>query len=351
MTKKRMLKSSGIFKNKLKYMGFLAGVTVLIFILSASLVSCDIFEGKEVEEVQAGVEVEFEIIEGMSLKEAAAIMEEKNVIDNAFLFTLFVEQRGQEGGLIPGAYKLKTGSEYEEVLNAITAGPPVITYKFTIPEGYTQKQVIEKVASDIPFIEKEDMENVMAVSNYDYDYLEGAVSLEGFLFPKTYEITIDYDAKNIFEMMLAQYQFETGSLDYSFAEDKGLARYDILKIASMIEREAYIPEERALISAVIHNRLDIGMKMDIDATLCYMLEKWNEGLTEEDKKTDSPYNTYMYAGLPPTPICNPGIASIEAALNPADVDFLYFVVTDSEKHIHSFSTSLKEHGENINNAK
>jgi len=339
------------FKNKLKYAGVFAYFAMIIFILLSLLVSCNIFKNKEVKEVQPGIEVEFEIVEGMSLKAVAALMEEKNIIDNAFLFTLFVEQRGEEGSLIPGVYKLKTGSEYEEVLNVITEGPPVITYKFTIPEGLTIKQIIERVTSDIPFIEKEDMENVMDVSNYDYDYLEGATSLEGFLFPKTYEITIDYDAKNIFEMMLAQYQFETGSLDYSFAEDKGLSRYDILKIASMIEREAYIEDERALISAVIHNRLDIDMKMDIDATLCYILEKWEEGLTEEDMETDSPYNTYMYAGLPPTPICNPGIASIKAALNPANVDFLYFVVTDSEKHIHSFSSTLEEHGANINNAK
>ena len=262
-----------------------------------------------------------------------------------------MEQKGKEGSLIPGVYTMKTNSEYEEVLDKITAGPPVVTYKFTIPEGYTVKQIIEKVAEEIPFIDYEDLKQVEDINNYKYDYLKEAVSLEGFLFPKTYEITIDYTAKNIIEMMLAQYQMETGSLNYSFAEEKGLSRYDVLKIASMIEREAYIPEERALISAVIHNRLDIGMKLDIDAVLCYFLDKWEEGITEEDKKIDSPYNTYMYAGLPPTPICNPGVASIEAALNPADVDYLYFVVTDSEKHIHSFATTLEEHERNRNNAK
>jgi len=150
-------------------------------------------------------------------------------------------------------------------------------------------------------------------------------------------------------MMLAQYQFETESLDYSFAENKGLSHYDVLKIASLIEREAYVPEERALISAVIHNRLDINMKLDIDATLCYILDKWDEDLTNEDKEIDSPYNTYMYAGLPPTPICNPGLASIEAALNPADVDFLYYVVDDPVKHTHHFSIDYEEHTRVQNN--
>ncbi len=338
-------------KNKILCGVNLIIIGAVIFLFLSSLMSCSIFEFEENDRVQSGVEVEFEIKEGMSLKEAASVMEEKNIIDNAFLFILFVEQRDEEGSLIPGVYKMKTDSGYEEVLDEITAGPPIITYKFTIPEGYTIKQIIGKIAAEIPFIEEEDMEEVEDISNYNYDYLKGATSLEGFLFPKTYEITIEYNAKNIFEMMLAQYQVETVGLDYYFAEDKGLSRYDVLKIASMIEREAYIPEERALISAVIHNRLDIDMKMDIDATLCYFLDKWEKGLTEEDKKTDSQYNTYIYYGLPPTPICNPGIASIKAALNPADVDYLYFVVTDSEEHIHSFASTLEEHGENINNAR
>ncbi|MBA7576339.1 Endolytic murein transglycosylase [subsurface metagenome] len=279
----------------------------------------------------------------MTLKEIASLLEEKGIIDNSFLFRLFVEQREKEKSLIPGIYTIETNSEYEKVLDRIVAGTPVVTYKFIIPEGYTVKQIIERVAQEIPFVEYKDMEEAVYNNNYDYDYLEGASSLEGFLFPKTYEITIDYSARNIVEMMLAQHQFEAGGLDYSFSEDKGFTRYDILKIASMIEKEAYVPEERALISAVIHNRLDINMALGIDATLCYGLDKWNEDLTNADKDIDFPYNTYMHAGLPPTPICNPGLASIEAALNPADVDFLYYVVDDPERHTHHFSTNYEEH--------
>lgn len=323
----------------------------LLFIILILLVSCKLFKAEEETEVIPDTEVEFEIKEGMPLTEIAALLEEKGIIDNAFLFRLFVEQKGKEGSLIPGSYIIKTNSEYEEVLNKITAGPPVITYKFTIPEGFTVNQIIEKVAGEVPFIEYTDMEEAKDIANYNYDYLEGVPGLEGFLFPKTYEITIDYTAKDIIEMMLAQYQFETGSLDYSFAEEKGLSYYDILKIASLIEKEAYIAEERALISAVIHNRLDIDMPLGIDAALCYFLDKWDDSLTVSDLETDTEYNTRLYAGLPPTPICNPGLASIEAALNPADVDYLYFVVTDSEKHIHEFSTTLEDHERNRSKAK
>lgn len=327
-------------------------ILLVIPLLSFYLVSCSLFKGAEKEEVTAGVEVEFEIKEGMTLKEIASLLEEKGIIDNAFLFMLFAKQRGKEKSLIPGIYTMETNSEYEKVLDKITAGPPVVIYKFIIPEGYTVKQIIETVAQEIPFVEYNDLEEFVDISNYNYSYLEDVPSLEGFLFPKTYEITIDYSARNIVEMMLAQYQFETGSLDYSFAENKSLSRYDILKIASMIEREAYVPEERALISAVIHNRLDIGMKLDIDPTVQYALGEegnWWPLITQEDYKIDSPYNTYIYAGLPPTPICNPGLASIEAALNPEDKDYLYFVVTDSEKHTHSFASTLEEHERNRNN--
>ncbi len=285
----------------------------------------------------------------MILKEIASLLEEKGIINNAFLFRLFVEQRGKEKSLTPGIYILETNSEYEKVLDKITAGPPPVTYKFIIPEGYTVKQIVDRVAQEIPFIDNIDMEEAVDISNYSYDYLVDSSSLEGFLFPKTYEVTIDYSARNIVEMMLAQYQLETGSLDYSFAENKGLSPYDILKISSMIEKEAYVPEERALVSAVIHNRLDLNMALCIDAVICYDLDKWDEGLTNADKEIDSPYNTYMYAGLPPTPICNPGLASIEAALNPADVGYLYYVVDDPEKHTHHFSTNYEEHTEVQNN--
>jgi len=331
-----------ILNNKLRNKRTLI-VIIMMVISLFFLASCSIFVMEDEDAVQSGIEVEFEIEEGMSLKDIASLMEEKNIINNSFLFRLFVEQREKEGSLIPGVYVLETGSDYEVVLDKITTEPLVVTYKFTIPEGYTEKQIVERVAGEIPFISFDNMEQAASISSYNYEYLKGASDLEGFLFPKTYEITIDYSAVNIIGMMLAQYQFETGSLNYSFAKNKNLSDYDILKIASMIEREAYIPEERALISAVIHNRLDIGMKLDIDATLSYFLDKWEEDLTESDLQIDTEYNTRLYAGLPPTPICNPGLACIEAALNPAqDVEYLYFKVTDTENHKHSFFNTYQE---------
>lgn len=331
-------------------------VSTFLLVLSLFFVACSSGSGLSGKtpksEIQKGLDVEIEIIEGMNLTQISSLLEEKAVVDNGLFFKVYAEEKGLEKKLIPGKYNLKTGSEYGDVLKAITSGPLVVTFKLAIPEGFMLKQVSERINGELPFIAKNDLEEAIKVENYSYDFLKDnnqpVQSLEGFLFPKTYEVIAQYTAKNVIEMFLSQYQLETSNLDYSVAVDNNLTPYDILKIASMIEREAYLPEERPLISAVIHNRLKINMALGIDATLIYFLDKWDNPLTESDLKTDTPYNTRLYTGLPPTPICNPGLDSIKAALNPADADYLYYVVTDPVSHKHTFSKTLKEHNENVN---
>ena len=285
----------------------------------------------------------------MTLKDIASLLEEKGIIDNAFIFRLFVEQENKDKNLLPGKYKLLTGSDYQAVLDKITTGVSETVYKLAIPEGYTVEETRDKILTDIFFIEAADLNAALDVGNYNYEFLKDKTTLEGFLFPKTYDVTIKNTAQNIVEMMLDQYQLETGSLDYSYATENNFTPYDILIIASMIEEETYVPEERPKISAVIYNRLKINMLLQIDATVRYALNKWDGDLTLEDLEVDSPYNTYKYAGLPPIPICSPGLASIKAALNPEDVDYLYYVVNDEVKHTHSFSNTLEEHERNRNN--
>ncbi|MCL4417672.1 MAG: endolytic transglycosylase MltG [Actinobacteria bacterium] len=325
-------------------------VLLMMLGLLSFLISCSSPQAsKEGQTLENGIEVEIEIKEGMSLNEIADLLANKGIVDNSFFFKLYVQQEGKEKNLLPGKYKLLTGSEYSVVLSSITSEIPEVSYKIVIPEGFIISQTLDRIAQDLPFIKRADLDKAVDKSNYNYEFLKDAASLEGFLFPKTYEVTINYTAQNIIEMLLTQYQLETGKLDYSSAAKDNLTPYDILKIASLIEREAYVPEERPLISAVIHNRLKEGMLLQIDATVRYALNKWDEIVTFEDLKVDSPYNTYLYAGLMPTPISSPGLASIEAALAPADVDYLYYVVTDPEKHTHSFSRTLEGHEQNKSN--
>lgn len=332
-----------------KFMFFLSASVVFSFLLLAVVLfsSCiAATETSDKQEIQKGIEVEVEIKEGMNLTQIAQLLEEKGVVEDGFIFRLYVQQKGKEKNLLPGTYTLITGSEYDEILDTITAGEKQVIYKLAIPEGFTVKQVMERILEDVPFLDQQEIESALEVENYSaaYEFLDnGTGSIEGFLFPKTYDITVDYSAKNIIEMMLTQYQIETQELDWSFAEKNKFSRYDILKIASLIEREAYIPDERPLISAVIYNRLKIDMLLQIDATVRYALDKWDGIVTYDDLETDSPYNTYKYTGLTPTPICNPGIAALQAALAPADVDYLYYAVIDENTHEHKFSNTFEEH--------
>ncbi len=335
-------------ENKLKIVFIILLLILAVVFIQIGLLSCNFLPETEktVVSIQKGIEVEVEIKEGSNLNQIAQLLEEKGIIDNALLFKLFVQQKGKEKNLLPGKFKLLTGSNYEDVLNIITAQPNIAVYKLVIPEGFTVAQIKERILMEIPFIEEFEINNALDVNKYInvYGFLNGVtVTLEGFLFPKTYEITVDYTAKNIIEMMLTQFQFETQTLDFNNLKINSLSIYDIVKIASLIEREAYIPQERELISAVIYNRLKIDMPLQIDATIRYALNKWDGIVTYDDLETDSPYNTYKYKGLPPTPICNPGIESIKAAINPADVDYLYYVVINENTHEHKFSTTLEEH--------
>jgi len=301
--------------------------------------------------IEKGKEVEVTIEEGMNLTQIADLLKKAGVIEDAFVFRLFVQQKEKEKLLLPGTYVLVSGAEYEEILNTITSGEKQVMYKLTIPEGYTVEQVRERILQDIPFVEPAELEDALNIKNYShYEFLQDKTTLEGFLFPKTYDVSVDYNAQNIIEMLIAQFQIETRPLDWSFAEENGFSNYDILIIASLIEREAYVPEERVLISAVLYNRLAIDMPLQVDASVRYALDKWDGIVTYEDLEVDSPYNTYKYTGFPPTPICNPGLAAIEAALDPEDVDYLYYVVVDENTHEHKFSNTFEEHEDAKNEA-
>lgn len=164
-------------------------------------------------------------------------------------------------------------------------------------------------------------------------------SLEGFLFPATYDITDTTTAAQLVDEQLAAYRSNTAGIDYSYAASKNLTRFDVLTIASMIEREAQVAADRPLIAAVIYNRLHAGMSLGIDATVQYAIGSWKPDLSPADLAVDSPYNTRRFTGLPPGPICSPGVASIRAAAHPARVPYLYYVARNDGTGRHYFSTT------------
>lgn len=164
-------------------------------------------------------------------------------------------------------------------------------------------------------------------------------SLEGFLFPATYEITDATTARELVDDQVRAYRLAESQVDYRYARSRNLTRYDVLIIASMIEREVRVPSERRIVAGVIYNRLRAGMMLGIDATVQYAIGEWKPELTASDLAVDSPYNTRRYVGLPPGPICNPGLDSIRAAARPARHDYLYYVARNDGSGAHWFSTT------------
>ena len=227
--------------------------------------------------------------------------------------------------------------------------PPPKPLKIIFPEGFTRKQMAARVAAvkKIALTKRKKKTRVTAKaylaasasSNLPRTFgAEGRRDLEGFLFPATYEFLPKTTAKQLVARQLEAFRRNWAKVDLKFAKSKNLTPYDVLIIASMVEREAIAPDERPLVAAVIYNRLREGMTLGIDATIRYGLDiPGTEPLHESELEDPNPYNTRIHAGLPPGPIANPGLASIQAAAHPAEVDYLFFVRKPDK--IHHFFTA------------
>ncbi len=284
------------------------------------------------------------IPKGFSSTDIAAKLAEEGIIKNAFSFRIYATLNNIDDRFLPGDYSLNSDMTFEEIADKLTTGPKRESVTVVIPEGFTIDQVNQRLA-EVFEKDKSDFEAVTegeVINDYDFTSLPmGAKNLEGYLFPKTYTFEKNDDPKKVVGKLLSQFDLETKSLDWSYAEQKGLSKKEILIIASLIEKEAKVPEERPLMAAVVYNRINIGMPLQIDATIQYVLPKRKEVLTIEDTKFDSPYNTYLNRDLPPGPISNPGVDSIKAALAPAQVDYLYYVLTSPDGS-HTFTSNYSD---------
>jgi UPF0755 protein len=221
--------------------------------------------------------------------------------------------------------------------------PPPTPVNVTFPEGLRREQIAAIVGS------KTHLSGTQYIAQTGVGG-EGQVlagtstprSLEGFLFPATYQIFPSTTVQQLIDMQLTAYRNYTATVNYRYAASKNLTKYDVLTIASMIEREVSVPAERPIVAGVIYNRLHNHMTLGIDATVQYALGYWKTNLTESDLQVNSPYNTRRYPGLPPSPICNPGLASIQAAAHPARVPYLYYVARNDGSGRHFFATTATQ---------
>ncbi|HVE92357.1 MAG TPA: endolytic transglycosylase MltG [Actinomycetota bacterium] len=289
---------------------------------------------------EPGERVQVEVQAGQSTTAVAAMLERREIVPSALAFRLVAKARRLDGRIEAGSYELRRNMGVQAALDALSRGAVTKSVTITIPEGYTVKQVARKVGSRGP-VSQQDFMQVAESGRVRPKILPDRVrSLEGFIFPETYVIEEKDTAEQLLTRMVQEFESKTSALDWSEAESKGLTRHQALVLASLVEREAKVAEDRAKVAAVIYNRLAKGMALQIDATLLYELPA-HKVPTRKDRKRDSPYNTYTRKGLPPTPIANPGLEAIRAALQPAPIDALYYVVIDKSGR-HGFTKDYNE---------
>ncbi|MBI5208014.1 MAG: endolytic transglycosylase MltG [Candidatus Firestonebacteria bacterium] len=282
------------------------------------------------------------IPQNFSVKQIAFSLNSMGVIRNPFLFRVLTRVSGNENNMKAGEYEFKLPSSMWEILKKIRNGE-FKKYKITIPEGYTSAEIAE-LLSNAKIVDKEKFNNLLKDKKLLKKYNINGDSIEGYLFPDTYYLFKNMSEEVLIENILSRF---FGVFDENFnarVKEMKLTRHDVIILASIVEKEAQVDNERRIISAVFLNRMKKHIKLESCATVLYALGRHKKRLWEEDLKINSPYNTYIHTGLPKGPISNPGRASIYAVLYPLEVDYLYFVSRNDGTH--EFSKTFNEHAKN-----
>ena len=325
------------------------GVVFCIAVVGAALIFIDPSSIKPEQQLKPSAldepeerRVHVKITEGMTVSEIADILEAKDVIASSLKFRIVSRLRGYDDQMKPGTYIFTSNMNDEEVFAKLLSGEKYLV-KFTIPEGFGVKEIADRLYS-LDLVDKEDFLKAatdFAPYGYMHKHKDVRYAAEGFLFPETYSVESDTPIEDILKMMAAEFDKRVTPEMRERAQELGLSVYDLTTLASLVEREVRYPEDRAIVAQVFLKRLKMNMPLQTDATLQYLLDEPKEDVTLEDTEIESPYNTYKNVGLPPGPIANPGMEAIEAVLNPADTDYLYFVA-DRKGHNH-YSHTYDEH--------
>jgi UPF0755 protein len=294
-------------------------------------------------------QVRVEVPRHATVRTIAERLERKGLIRHRYAFMLMARLMGESNNLKAGEYELQPRMPLLEIIDKLARGDATAVW-FTVPEGYTVPQVADTL-SDLRMVDRGRFLRLAQTdgSRFDVGVKAARPSLEGYLFPDSYKFKKGVTEGAIVAGILKNFhsQVVEGLGEEIHGNDLPLDKLVIL--ASLIEREARVPEDRPMISAVIRNRLKRKMLLQIDASVLYALGHHKDRVLLTDLKVDSPYNTYKYPGLPPGPICSPGLDSIKAALHPASADYLYYVARPDGHHI--FSTTLAEHNAAIKKAR
>lgn len=302
--------------------------------------------------VEPGQPVTIDIPPGSTGQDIGAILATQGVVRSALEFEVAVRNVEAAQRLQAGTYELTTLMDPADVVAELVIGPTASVYRITVIEGLRINEVLQRLDEASPH----------EFSDFEEALLDGSVTTslrelpedpelqdwEGLLFPDTYEFSQSAAPDAILQRMASTMEQRVDSIDWSDWEELGYTPYEGIVLASLIETEVRVEEERPIVSSVIHNRLAEGMTLDIDATVLYALG--TRDVSEFNNEVDSPYNTYRNAGLPPTPIAVPGNASLEAAAAPDDTPYFYYVLSDEQGN-HAFAETLEGHNANVAQAR
>ena len=335
--------------------GVLIGLVVLLVVVGAGIGYAAWTLGGEPGE---GETITFRVEEGQSAAGIAQALEDQEVVRSSLAFRLKARSRGLDRRLAAGTYELETGMSVDQAIDAFLGGPRAPeSMTFTIPEGFTVEQMLERLGERTPFSVDEYRAVLDGGELQLPDWVPPLDSFpagvdqpyEGLFFPDTYEVRKDATPQRILQLMIDQTVsvFEDVATDERVASAAAidLDRYETLILASLVEEEAQVAEERGLISGVIVNRLQAERQLQIDAANLYAAG-FKGRVTSDVRDIDSPYNLYQHVGLPPTPISSPGRAAIEAAFEPEQTEFLYYV-KKNEQGEHAFAETFEEHQRNV----
>lgn len=335
-------------------------IAILLLLLIGGGVGTALYVANALQPVPSSEqEIRIKIPAGSGSAQIASILKQQGLIKDSSIFTYYLKWKKEGSRFQAGEYSMKQGMTLDQLIEKLNAGQTVKEemVRITIPEGFTAEQIAAKLAEQSVWKAETFMNKVNSPTGLVSPLLAGIPDnnaikhrLEGYLFPETYEFKKGATEEDFINRALQELEKKLDTLPADWKDkqkERGLSFHELLTVASLIEREVVVEEERPIVAGVIYNRLNAKMPLQIDATIQYIFDKPKERLFEKDLQLESPYNTYLHQGLPPGPIASPSLASIKAALYPADTKYFYYVTKKDGSKGHLFAITFNEHQKNI----
>lgn len=340
-------------RNRLLQLGLLGFVAVDV--IAIALVVYLVVGSRVAADSSSDTLIDFSVQAGQGAKEIGRNLERAGIISNDIFFNYYLLGKESANRLQAGEYELSPSMKISQIVNILSEGKVKFDpgIRITIPEGYSTKQIEEALISGGLLVSESELTEAVGITAplakeiFGFAFLSDLpprATLDGFLFPDTYFFKENAELNDIVKKMLGNFDSKISDAMRVKIKARGKNLYEVVILASLLEKEVRTYEDMQIVSGILWKRMEIGMALQVDATLAYLTGKKTEEISNNDKLIDSPYNTYKYRGLPPTPIANPGLNAINAAIDPEPSEYLYYLSAHTGETV--FSKTLDEHSEN-----